>query len=115
MRYIEIVKNYINENGIDFVFEMAATDSATIDTIAEDIINNIAADYPTNDDTDRDNLVKAVYKVLNDHSDEIKKGALIQDITRIKIDTGVNIWDLYNELETMTIDELETVKRGCNK
>ena len=114
MRYKDIVKSYIIENDIDFIFEMAATDTATIDTMAENITDEIALLYPVDSDGDRDALVKAVYDVLkNDHADELKKGALIQDIIRAKIDTGVNVWDLFDELTNMTIDELETVKRGC--
>lgn len=116
--YIKAVKNYIIDNDFDFVFEMAATDTTTIDTIAENMADEIAALYPddSDSDTNRDNLIKAVYYIIrNDHGDEIKKGALIQDITRAVIDTGVNIWDLYDELETLTIDELEKVKKGVLK
>ena len=112
--YRKVIKGYIDKNDIDFTFEIAATDAATVDTIAENITDTIAAFYPTDTDTDRDNLVMAVYDIIqNDHADEIKRGEIIQDIMRIKCAPGVNMWDLYDKLTTHSYNELLDIKRGC--
>jgi polyribonucleotide nucleotidyltransferase len=114
--YTQIIKNYIAENDIDFCFEITATDTATIDTIAEELTDTITADYPVETDEERDALVSAIYEVIRtEHAEEIKKGERIQAITKALYKPGVNIWDLYEELEQATPDELAEIERGVIK
>lgn len=114
--YIKVIKDYINTESFDFCYEIAATDTADIDSVAEELADTIAALYPAETDEDRDNLVSAVYEVIRtEHGEEIKKGERIQAIMKAKNKPGVNIWDLYEELEQATPDKLAENERGLNK
>lgn len=114
--YVKVIRDYINTESFDFCYEIAATDTADIDSVAEELADTIAALYPAETDEERDNLVAAVYQVIRtEHGEEIKKGERIQAIMKAKNKPGVNIWDLYEELEQATPDELAEIERGLNK
>jgi len=73
--YKKIINDYIETEYFDIVFELTATDTATIDTVAEQLTDDIAAIINIETDEDRDALVTAIYETLrNDHADEIQRG-----------------------------------------
>lgn len=117
--YKAFIQEYIKTNDIDFVDEIISTDTATRHTIAEELTDAIAALYPgkaeTDEeaDTERDNLVAAVYEVLeNEHEEELEKGgrlqvimiAITEDLKEFK-KYNKNVWDLAEYLTEYATEE----------
>ena len=127
--YKKYIRKYIEDNDIDFTFEIISTDTATRHTIAEELTDTIAALYPGKAETDeeadieRDRLVTAVYEVLDkEHAEEIENGGRIQ-ILMIAIsedpetfeEYNNNIWDLAEYLtEYATEEKLKEYEKKYN-
>lgn len=127
--YKKFIKKYIEDNDIDFTFEIINTDTATRHTVAEELTDTIAALYPGKAETDeeadieRDRLVTAVYEVLDEeHAEEIENGGRIQ-ILMIAIsedpdefdEYNNNIWDLAEYLtEYATEEKLKEYEKKYN-
>lgn len=127
--YKKIINDYINNDNFDIVYELAATDTANIDSIAELLIDEVAAiiDIEYDDetaDTEQDNFINAVYEALMvDHADDVKRGEKIQALMiAITNDPDVfneynnNIWYLFEILDNTTPEQLALYeKRYINK
>lgn len=117
--YKKIINDYINNDSFDIVYELAATDTANIDSIAELLIDEVAAtiDIEYDDetaDTEQDNFINAVYEALMvDHADDVKRGEKIQALM-IAITNNPdafneynnNIWYLFEILDNTTPEQL---------
>lgn len=127
--YKKIINDYINNDDFDIVYELAATDTANIDSIAELLIDEVAAiiDVEYDDetaDTEQDNFINAVYETLMvDHADDVKRGEKIQALM-IAITNNPeafneynnNIWYLFEILDNTTPEQLaQYEKRYINK
>lgn len=117
--YKKIINDYIETEYFDIVFELTATDTATIDTVAEQLTDDIAAIIDIETDEDRDALVTAIYETLrNDHADEIQRGEKIQALTLAIFNNpeaftefNNNIWTLSEYLEEATPETLATLEK----
>lgn len=127
--YKKYIKKYIEDNDIDFTFEIINTDTTTRHTVAEELTDTIAALYPGKAETDeeadieRDRLVTAVYEVLDeDHAEEIKRGERIQAIMKKVTEDpeeyeeyNRNIWNLAEYLtEYATEEKLKAYEKKYN-
>lgn len=127
--YKKIINDYINNDNFDIVYELAATDTANIDSIAELLIDEVAAtiDIEYDDetaDTEQDNFINAAYEALMvDHADDVKRGEKIQALMiAITNDPDAfneynnNIWYLFEILDNTTPEQLaQYEKRYINK
>ena len=117
--YKKIINDFIKTENFDVVYELAATDTATIDTLAEQLTDDIAAVVDIETDEDRDALVTAIYETLrNDHADEIQRGEKIQALTLAIFNNpeaftefNNNIWTLSEYLEEATPETLATLEK----
>lgn len=110
----------------DLAYEIIASDTASIHTVAEDVFNTVTADYPLLTDTDEENdiMTAAVYEVLREeHAEEIKRGERIQTIMKaitedpeeFNEEYNHNVWDLAEYLtEYATEEKLKAYEKKYN-
>lgn len=121
--YKKIINDHI-EKEFDIIFELIATDTATIDSVTEQLTDEIAATTPVDTDKDRDTLTAAVYEVLKiDHAAELERGEKIKNLMLVITNNPAafneynnNIWTLAEHLTEATPETLATYeKKYLNK
>lgn len=116
--YKKIINDHI-EKEFDIIFELIATDTATIDTVAEQLTDEVAAIAPVDTDEDRDTLTAAVYEVLKiDHAAELERGEKIKNIMLAITNNPAafneynnNIWTLAEYLTEATPEMLASYEK----
>jgi len=122
----EYTRKILDKEYGDLAYEIIASDTASIHTVAEDVFNTVTAVYPllTDKDEENDIMTAAVYEVLREeHAEEIKRGERIQAIMKKVIDDeeefdeeyNRNVWDLAEYLtEYATEEKLKEYEKKYN-